>query len=220
MPRFKSQKYYNKRGRYIHKKRRYRPSPWRSIRRRLYRLSRQMNVEYKRHYDQYTANTIGTSATIQNVNIIDQGTVVTQRIGNQVKIISHYINSLFTINASATNTQIRFMVVLDKQVNGATFAIGDLLRDTSATDILVSSMDIDNGKRFKILYNKLFLLSPEFPSKQIKYFKKHSLKIKYDGNTSSVADQTTNGLYIVFFSNESTNQPAITLSSCIRYVDN
>lgn len=220
MPRIKIQRYRNKRGRYIYKKRRYGRSRYRGIKRKVYRIARQMNVEFKRHYLQFTGNTINTTPTVSNCNIIDIGTGSNQRVGNQIKITSHYVNCLFSIHPSATNTQIRFIIVLDKQVNGSVFGANQLLRDTSVNDILVSQNDIDEGKRFKVLYNRLFLLSPEFPAKQFKFYKRHNLKVKYDGSTSSVADQTQMGLYLYFVSNEATNTPSLTLSSCIRYVDN
>lgn len=212
--------YKNKRGRYVQRskfKSGFRNYGLIRYLRNKFLLSK---PELKRHYDQYTENTINTTPAIQNLNIIDQGNAVTQRLGNQIKIMAHYFNALFSINASATNTKIRLMIVLDKQVNESTMTIGDLLRDTSADDVLVSSMELDNSQRFRILFDQLIVLSQEFPSKSIKYYKKHNLPIKYDANTSAVADQTSKALYMIVFSNESTNTPTITASSCIRFVDN
>lgn len=220
MPRWKKQSYYNKRGRKIYKFRRYRPSRTRYLRKRMYKLAKQLNVEYKRIYTQYSGNTIDQSLAIGNLNIIDIGTGASNRIGRFIKITRLNIKGFFKINSSATNTQIRCIILIDKQVNQSTFSSSDLLNDTSANDILVSSLNLDNNKRFKILYDRLFWMSQEKPVAKIRYNKNLNLKIAYDASTSSVADQTQKALYICFVSNEATNTPNAWLNCVTRYVDN
>ncbi len=179
-----------------------------------------LNVEYKRHYVQTTNNTINTTASITNLNIIGQGTGTNQRVGNQIKITSLYYNGLYKISAAASATTIRTIILLDKQVNEGIFSIGKLLRDTSTDDILVSSLNIDQKYRFKILFNELTMLSQEYPLKQIKKYIKLDHKVRYDASTGAVADQTTYGFYIVQVSNENTNVPGLTSSIAIRFIDN
>lgn len=217
----KKLRYKNKRGRYITRYRRRYPKPFYSrIRRRMYKIARQLNVEYKEHNVQFTGNTISQTLTIQNLNLIDQGTTDITRIGRQIKITRVNIKGVFAINASATMTFVRVLVLIDKQVNQATFSASDLLFDTSANDNCVSLINLDNKGRFKILYDKIIALSPSNAVGKFNYNKMMNLPIVYDNTGNGVADLTQKSLYLCFVSNEATNTPAVTLHARVRYVDN
>lgn len=220
MPRYKYQNYRNKRGRYIKKRRRYKSSFYRGIKKKMYKLARQLNVEYKEHNVQFTGNTVSSTMTIQNLNIIDQGTTDITRIGRQIKITRVNIRGVCAINTSATMTFARFIVLIDKQVNQAAFSAGDLLFDTSVFDNCVSYINLDNKGRFKILCDKILSLSPSNAVGKFYYNKNLTLPVVYDGSTSAVADQTSKALYLCMVSSEATNTPAVTLHARIRYVDN
>lgn len=221
MPRRKIVKYKSRRGRYVSKYRRYRRRPYyRFLKRRMYKIAKQLNVEYKEHNVQYTENGVSTTMTKQNMCVIDQGTGDGQRVGRQIKITRLNMKATLTFNASATNTKFRMIILIDKQTNEGTFATTDLLYDTSVDDIIVSGLNLDKKNRFKILYDKMFSVFPEKPIVGIKYNKNFNLPILYDASTSAVGDQTRNSLWICFVSSEATNTPSFTMHARVRYVDN
>lgn len=217
----KISKYRNRRGRYVTRYRRRFKKPFYSrIRRKMYKIARQLNVEYKEHNIQFTGNTVSSTMTIQNLNLIDQGTTDITRIGRQIKITRLNIRSVFAINTSATMTYIRVIVLIDKQVNQAAFAAADLLYDTSVFDNCVSMINLDNKGRFKILSDRILALSPSNAVGKFIYNKNMNLPIVYDNTGNGVADLTSKSLYICMVSSEATNTPAVTMHARVRYVDN
>lgn len=190
------------------------------VRYQMKKLRQMINVEYKAVYNQYNANSVGTSATIQNLNIIDQGTSSLARIGEQVKLTRLNMNLFAQIHSSATASQMRVMIFHDKQVNQSTPSSSDIFQDNTAGDILVSHLNLDNRRRFRVLLDRLLFMSQERPNARCTFNKKLNLHINFDGSTSSVADQTTNALYLLLVANEATNTPTVTGNIVTRYVDN
>lgn len=193
---------------------------YKRLRNKMYKLARQLNVEYKEHNVQFTGNAVSSTMTIQNLNLIDQGTTDITRIGRQIKITRCNIRSVFAINTSATMTYVRVIVLIDKQVNQAAFSAGDLLYDTSVFDNCVSMINLDNKGRFKILADKILSLSPSNAVGRFIYNKNLNLPIVYDNTGNGIADLTSMSLYVCFVSSEATNTPAVTMHARIRYVDN
>lgn len=113
---------------------------------------------------QLTSGTV-LAPTITLMNGIQLGAGSYQRIGRRVRMISYSFNGGFQINPSvAVNTtipdyQMRWVVVYDRQPNGANPAFSDIFQDqgptgTTAT-FLQSSPNTYNKDRFVILESKL-----------------------------------------------------------------
>jgi len=106
-----------------------------------------------------TANNylVSGSAAITLLNGIVQGTDENTRIGRQMNIKSIYLKG--TVQSSTTtvgNGNIRTIIVIDQEVpqsagSGSTMAITDFL----VSDQLVSLNNLNNRKRFKILFNEV-----------------------------------------------------------------
>ncbi len=181
-----------------------------------------VNVEFKEVNTQRTATALSTSIAISHVSGIAQGDTKIARGGNKVRFKSLHWRGFITMNASATTTMVRLMIILDKQVNGAVFTIGDLLEDATAGDAIISPRDIDNQNRFTVLSDKTYKLTDNGGNQLVQFnvYKKINLPVRYDGTTANVGDLTSNGLFLVSFSNEATNTPAITDFFRIRFIDN
>lgn len=192
----------------------------------LYALKRLINPEFKIIDTSSLALTIpdGVGTIVQLTNLSQGNTNIT-RVGNGIKIASIYAKAIFCINASATVTQIRYMLVQDKQVNGAIFATADLIESVTDVRSVISPRNIDNTKRFRILHDKLIILNPNISAvvstcRYIKIYKKLDMHVRYDGNAGDITDLTQSGLFMVFIGNQPTNAPTVNLDVRVRFLDN
>lgn len=96
----------------------------------------------------------------------------------------------------------RYMLVLDRQVNGVAAAIGDIL----SAGTIYAMRNLANRKRFKILWDKCYNLNSAGESgsqRMIKpYFKfKKPLKVDYNtGNVGDITDVASNAVYFIALS--------------------
>lgn len=180
-----------------------------------------VNVEFKENVVSNTATAISATAFISSLDVMAQGDTDATRSGNLIRVKSIQWEGFATIHASAANTSLRIMVILDKQSNGANPGLSDILNDPSAGDAIVSSRNIDGMHRFVVLYDRKFVLSQTGQGiVKWKFYKKCSLPIRYDGNAGDITDLASNNILLVMVSNEPTNSPAITHSGRIRFIDN
>ncbi len=184
-------------------------------------VKRLLNIEIKNFDVQQTGTTLNSTPSIQQLSNIPQGDTTITRDGAQCKVIGIDFKYLMNQNASATLTFVRIMLILDKQTNQAIYAAGDLLEDVTTTDAIVSPRNLDNKRRFTVLYDRVHTFQDSGTSTvNVKKFIKKDLILRFDGSTPSIADLTQNSLSLFQVSNEPTNAPAITSFVRLRYVDN
>ncbi len=185
-------------------------------------VKRLLNVEVKNHDVQLTELNIGQGSGITQLSNIASGDTTNTRDGAQIKMVGYELNYSIAQDASATTaTFFRIMLVIDKQTNQAIYTNTVLLEDTTADDIIISPRNLDNMRRFTILYDRVHTLS-KGGSNGVhvkKYFKK-DLVIRYDASTPSIADLTENSVSLLVCSSEATNTPVFTFFGRLRYVDN
>lgn len=197
-----------------------------NIARQLYNLKRVINVEYK--FFDVTGN--GTTipdgvGTIVQLSNIPQGDTDITRDGAQVKLMSIDFKAILTVNTSDANTGTACTVALivDKQTNGAIYATGDLLASTANVLSIVSSNNLDNKYRFKVLKRWIVKMDNlANPKVILKYHHKfhNKMKLRFESSTPSIADLNSRSLSLLFISNQATNVPQITFFNRLRYVDN
>ncbi len=186
-----------------------------------YGVKKLLNVEYKFHDVQLTTSAITPTGTIVQLTNIPQGDTDISRDGAQVKLTSTVSKFFIASNSSAFQTNIRVMLVLDKQTNGAIYTMLDLLKDTDGNDIIVSQLNLDNQYRFRVLYDKVISLSNVgITSAHRAIHKKLQHKLRFESSTPSIADLNSKSFSLVFISNQTTNSPLVTLFSRIKYLDN
>lgn len=223
--------YYRRRGYYKkpYKKRYYKKKKgnifWRRLRNKaLYgglKALRYLNVEKKPLDSRLTAQAVSTTAGVSSTFwACTQGDGESNRDGNQIKVISVLYRYMLTLNNMSTNSEVRIMLVLDKQCNGAAAAFGDVVDDTTAGDALISPYNLDNKFRFKVLYDKLHLLNVDKTTISAQKMLKFNLRIRYDGNAGDITDLTSYNLLEFRVSNEATNTPTMTRVLRTRFVDN
>ncbi len=184
-------------------------------------VKRLLNVEIKNFDTQQTTVAVSVTPIILEISNIPQGDTTITRDGAQCKVLSIELSYQINQNASATISSFRIMLVCDKQTNEAVYSSGDLLQDLTQNDAIVSPRNLDNTRRFQVLYDRVHTFSSSgtriFVTK--KRFKLNKI-LRFDANTSSIADLTENSLSLFMLSSESSNHVAITSFTRLRYVDN
>ncbi len=181
-----------------------------------------LNVEYKFHDVQLNTSVITDAPIITQLSNIGQGDTQSTRDGAQVKAVRLNIKYILKGHVSATRTQVRIMIVHDKQTNQAIYTAANLLEDSSIVDNFTSMLNLDNKYRFRVLYDKVHVLNSSGGNRSIfKSISKHlSLKLRYDAAAGDITDLTSSSLSIVMFANEPTNTPTVTMFSRLRFIDN
>lgn len=159
-----------------------------------------------------------TTATFTLLNGIQLGDTAATRTGQSVKCVKIDLNIAVVGNQSATSILGRILVVMDKQANAATFAVGDLLNATTVT----SMFTIGNQMRFSVLYDESYAMNINgnfcFVERKLLNCQSHT---EYNtGNAGTVADINTNSIYLIHFTDQATNTPLISFYSRYWFVDN
>lgn len=190
-----------------------------------------INVEYK-YFDFLQSGTQNTTPSITLLTGIPQGDSVNERVGNSIALKNMYMKGLvIPTGPEGVQTITRIIMFMDKNSNNSTApTASNLLADTG--NPLISFINKDQGKRFKVLYDKLhtfeqFNTAPiklklyrEFGFKktennQVKQIQQH---ITWQG--VNAGDTEKGHIYLMTVSNQPTYQPTITLNTRFNYIDN
>ncbi len=184
-------------------------------------LKRLTNIEIKNFDVQQNGVAVTQTPVIVQLSNIPIGDTTNSRDGSQCKMIGIDLNFLLTQNASATQTFCRVMLILDKQTNQAIYTPADLLEDVTAADNIIAPRNLDNLKRFTVLYDQIFTLDGDgHRTAVVKKYISKDLLLRYDASTPSIADLTQNSISLIQMATETTNTPVITHFSRLRFVDN
>lgn len=162
--------------------------------------------------------TSGGSMTL--LNGMTQGDTASSREGNSIRMKSLDLRFYLTNNSTAVNTNTRVMLVHDKQPNGSTALVTDVL----ATNNVVSPRNLDNRKRFKVIYDRTFSLSTAGPSNLNSAFYKKDFNqhvaFYNASNAGTIADISTGALFLLLLSDQAVNAPTINYYFRLRFIDN
>ncbi len=186
------------------------------------KVARYLNVEFKFLDTQLTFENITTPATVIQLTNIPQGDTESSRDGSQVKLTRINVKYAISVSADGASNFVRVMLVLDTQTNGAIYSVADLLQDNTIDDNLVSALNLANKFRFKVLYNKVHVLSDNASNAKIyrEIFKNLDLQLRYSDTSNTITDLNTNSLSMVFLSEQTTTGPKMSFFARVRYVDN
>lgn len=168
------------------------------------------------HYDESNNNTpnSSTGSVFSLVRGMAQGDTNNTFTGNSILLKKINLKGTVTINASATTSRVRFMVLVDKRPQSAVPAVTDILSSANVT----SFMNIDDQLlRFKVLKSRTFAIDAntlrEIPFAYNFDMNRH---IKFDDTQTPVSGD----LVVLLLSDEATNTPTVNMQSRIRYYDN
>lgn len=171
------------------------------VMKKTYRKYPKTKVEYK-VIDTAGSYVCDTTGAVTLLNGCVQGDDIANREGRQINVRSMEIKMLNTATAATGVDQLqRVLIVLDKQANGATPAITDILTANNIN----APRNLNNSKRFKILVDKRMQLNAAGESGSTRLWKKYKkmyIPVQYNnGNAGTSADITTNALYMVSLGN-------------------
>lgn len=183
------------------------------------RLAKYINTEIKKHDIQYSVAPSATTGSICLLNGISQGDLDSNRNGNSIK--SQYLNikGKINLNASAANTAVRIMLVLDKNPRMVSMSTAELLTPTTN----LGFRKIDNLRRFVVLKDfQMTLSNLELKEKYFEFYTKLKFRTIYElGDTAgTIVAIRNNAIYIVLISDEASLTPTVAFSSRYGYVDN
>lgn len=168
------------------------------------------------------------------LNIINEGTSVSQRVGRKVAIKSVQVRGKIVLTGTNdTGVGCRLMLVWDKQVNGVIATAPDILSDAQGDDPY-AFMNLDNRERFVVLMDKQYTFAPmdyatvtpnspgpiSYNVKKYKSMAPDTYTI-FDGTGAGIADISTGALLMVMVSDAANASNVVLpyLRFRIRYTD-
>lgn len=174
-----------------------------------------VNAEEKT-LDNSSSTSISTTAGVTNLTLIAQGADRFNRNGNSIKAKSLFVHGLLYMNASATSTACRIVYFIDHQADGTAPTQAELF----AAGNLNSPLNIDNSGRFKVLFDKVCMLSPQRPDLDIKVYIPLNHHVKYAGSTASEANSRMGQIYRFVLSDQVSTTPNYQAAERFRFIDN
>lgn len=193
----------------------------------------------KKFVDTTVTGDCSTTGSVTALNLVDEGTGVSQRVGRKICMKSVQLRGqirpedALTTGANCTiPTHVRVMIIWDKQVNGVIATIAEILSAATSQ----SFMNLNNRERFVVLMDKAMLVGPQImdttatqsvaavgvAGRIINKYKKfpQSTFTIFDGTGAGIADINTGGLYAVCIGDRAAGAAAIgNLVARIRYTD-
>lgn len=181
-------------------------------------LKNLINTEFKAIDTTVSSSSISTSATAWLLNGATKGDDLNTREGRQFRMKSIQYHIACTMNAAASHTSVRLVLVLDKQANAAAPAFSDIFSVASTRGL----RDLDGRKRFWIIKDQTIDLSiTGQQERNLKFYRQFDIKTIFNsGNAGTIADIDTNSLYLFIISDEATNQASVSGFARLRYIDN
>lgn len=178
-----------------------------------------VNTEIKKVDITYSVSPSASTGSICLINGIPQGDATDERNGNSVR--SKYINIKGKVNlhASAANTSVRVMLVLDKEARLASMTTTQLLLPVTN----LGFRNTNNLTRFVVLKDfNMNVSSLERKEKYFSFYKKLSFRPRFEKDDAggTIASIQNNALYIVLISDEATNAPTVAFQARYGYIDN
>jgi hypothetical protein len=203
------------------------------------------NTERKLSDINPTVNAANTTSTITALCVPTLGSDYTNRVGRKITVKSVQGRCLVRttlgetlITGSSGAQQVRLMLLVDLQPNGALPAITDILTNAHPS----SNMNLNNRDRFKILLDKTWNLDPylndptatqarismDNQCRSWKFYKKCDQEVIFNAvNGGTIADITSGAIIRVILGNQPApvaGPPAIgaaelVISSRVRFVD-
>ncbi len=188
----------------------------------LNEIRKLINIEEK-YSDTSINQTPDQNGAVTCITQLAQGTTMSTRVGNSIKVQNLEILGRIAVGSSVTTfSVVRIIVFRDMEGQGTAPVMSDVLESIGTSAAPRQPLDWLNRKRFGILYDSLVVLTPTSGGSSVKPFafkialEKHVL---YRGTTAAAASDGEGSIYVGTVSDETTNTPAVGLTSRIVYTD-
>lgn len=122
------------------------------------------------------------------INLVQQGAAYYNRIGTKAVVKSIAVQ--FGLGAPESYTKpglVRYMLVYDRQPNGAYPTIGDILQNPAGNTFFNTGVNMANKSRFSILRDKVVCLdAAQAAVVQVKEFISNRLETEYGTSTGGI----------------------------------
>lgn len=176
-------------------------------------------VEQKYMDHTLAAQSVSSTATVNTLNAIAQGTDNTNRVGRKIRVKSLYVRGNI-IAGDATNN-VMIWIGWDTQTNGSQ-ALATQIFQSQATDLgPLSPLNLNYGNRFITIKHKNFTVDTSGnASRTFKWYKKLNTVCTYGGTAADTASIYTNALVLVVVSDSiAVSHPSISFYCRIRFTD-
>lgn len=178
-----------------------------------------LNPEYKFLDNNSNFSVANTGTIISAYSLIAQGDDATSRDGNSIKVTSWLFRCTMDINGT-NNARVRIVAFTDTSSNGTVPLISDVFQSTLG-NLIIAPMNRVNGKRFKVLFDKNYILDNDDPKKTCDVFKKMQHHIHYLDATAATSSLGQGPIYVAFISDQPlANAPTVSSTSRMRFLDN
>jgi len=157
------------------------------------------------------------------INEVQQGATAYNRIGSKITIKSISVRAQFYTGTPATDLGVfRWMIVYDRQTNGAAPTLAAMLSDNVATAPAFSSgINISNKNRFQVIRDGFCNMDPaQSENHFVNVYCKGRWTSEYSTNAGNIGDLQTGAIYFIAFDLMVAGAIAVqTIQSRIRYFD-
>jgi len=164
-------------------------------------------------------------AGLTEINCVPQGATAYNRIGTKIQIKSIKLDGQFHMGGSApTHNTFRWMLVYDRQPNGAFPLISTILsQNISTAPLFTSGVNMANRSRFVILRDQYVAMDPDSNGLvNVSAFVKTKLETQFSTSSANIGDITTGAIYFIAFAMFSAATSFIAnnnIQARIRYYD-
>ncbi len=181
-----------------------------------------LNVEEKL-FDVAASTTSSTTPSTVYLSDVTQGVGFNQRTGNSLKVVKWIFRYRLRVNNSASATSVRILIVRGRQRETSNPATGDVLENVSTIPLaLISPYEHAFEERWSVLYDQFhpLVIGDTTASSQVEVTFERPFHVEYQNGTGGVANAAEGQLFLLHFSDEGTNTPALDYYSRLVFVDN
>lgn len=186
----------------------------------LGKVKRAINAREVKHVlTSFTSDPNSTGA-VKPLTAVAQGIDDNDRIGDKIMPSHFEARGIVTGHASASNTQLRMMIVRDNFGTTTTPSITDLF--SSAAKLVANKSQLGDEQvraRFTVIWDKFFILQTETGITKTFVVRKKLAKKAILFSGAAGTDEGKNHLYLFIGSNEATNDPIVDAGFLFYYTD-
>ncbi len=179
-----------------------------------------INIEEK-YVDVNSSLNPDQSGGVACLSQLAQGTTMSTRVGNSVRVQKFTIRGRVAVNSTVTTySTVRVAIIRDMEGQGTAPTAADVFETVGSSAAPRQPFDWLNRKRFAVLYDLFLTVSPDMGSaREFVYDVELAKHVLYRGTTAAAASDGEGSIYIVALSDEATNTPSVSYTSRMTYTD-
>ncbi len=184
-----------------------------------YGVKKLLNIEYKSLVTTLAVDP-GAAGAVTNIIPVAIGDDFDDRDGRKIKLVSIKIKGQVTMNASASDSLYRLLIVRDNNGSTTQPAITDLFTSVAIFHQNNNKLgDPQSNSRFSVLSDTWYTLNASNGTKrEINIYIPISSHVFFSG--SGATDEGKGAIYAFQASNEGTNDPVCNVDCMVKWIDN